>query len=261
MGIVNVTPDSFSDGGRYLSHEAAVVHGLELAAQGADIIDVGGESTRPHATPVSEVEELERVIPVIEQLVVQTKAAISIDTMKPAVARAAVAAGASIINDVASCRCDPEMARLAAESGAGYVLMHMKGAPRDMQNNPNYEDVIREVNEFFGEHLTELEALGVHSDQIVIDVGIGFGKSLEHNLQLLAGLEQFTKWRRPILLGASRKSFIGLLLGSAVDNRLAASLACACWAAQKGAQIMRTHDVAATWQALRMTEALMNREC
>jgi len=130
-----------------------------------------------------------------------------------------------------------------------------------MQNNPNYEDVTREVNEFFSEHLNELEALGVHSDQIVIDVGIGFGKSLEHNLQLLAGLEQFTKWRRPILLGASRKSFIGLLLGSAVDNRLAASLACACWAAQKGVQIMRTHDVAATWQALRMTEALMNREC
>lgn len=260
MGIVNVTPDSFSDGGLYLDHGAAVAHGLQLVHEGADIIDVGGESTRPRSTPVSEAEELKRVIPVIEQLAVQTKAVISIDTMKPAVAQAAIAAGASIINDVGSSHADPTMARLVAETGAGYIVMHMKGTPRTMQENPQYQDIIREVDDFFAAQLNGLTSNGVHPEQTVIDVGIGFGKRLEDNLQLLGKLDQFTKWRRPIVLGVSRKSFMGQLLGSPVENRLAPSLACACWAVQNGVQIVRTHDVSATWQALRMTEALEARK-
>jgi len=258
MGILNVTPDSFSDGGRFFDRAAAVERGLRLAEEGADILDVGGESTRPGAEPVGVEEELARVIPVIEALAQRTTAPISADTMKPKVARAALAAGAAIINDVASGN-NPEMARLAAETGAGYVLMHMNGVPRDMQKKPEYGDVAAAVDAFFGERLSRLAAAGVDPEQVVIDPGIGFGKRLEHNLQLLAALGQFTKWKRPILVGASRKSFMGQLLGAAVEDRLAPSLACACWAAQRGAQIIRAHDAAATRQALRMTEALMEQ--
>lgn len=260
MGIVNVTPDSFSDGGRFATHEAAIAHGLQLAAEGAEIIDVGGESTRPQAQPVSEAVELARVIPVVEALAAKLSIPISIDTMKPAVAKAAVQAGASIINDIAANQADPEMVHVIAETGAAYVLMHMKGTPRDMQNSPVYDDVVAEVSQFLEQHMARLTRHGVLPDQIILDVGIGFGKGLEHNLKLLACQRQFTKWDRPILLGVSRKSFIGKLLDAPVENRLAASLACACWAVQNGVQIIRTHDVAATCQAIRMTEALKARE-
>lgn len=257
MGIVNVTPDSFSDGGKFFDAKTAVEHGLELAAQGAEILDVGGESTRPGAEPVSEPEELRRVIPVIEQLAAKIKVPISIDTMKPAVARAALAAGASIINDVAANRADGAMWRVAAETGAGYVVMHAQGTPQTMQQNPVYADVVREVGEFFGERLKKLQASGVAPEQVVLDPGIGFGKTPEHNLQLLANLRSFARWGRPLLLGVSRKSFIGKLSGAGPNQRLPASLACATLAVASGVQIIRAHDVAETVRAVRMAEAVL----
>jgi dihydropteroate synthase len=308
MGIVNVTPDSFSDGGKFLSPAKAVAHALELVAQGAEILDIGGESTRPGAEPVSEAEELRRVIPVIRNLAEQLergrparvklkrklageppalRVLISIDTMKPAVARAALDAGASIVNDVAAARradsCvrssafrrstavaksnrlkaelqTDAMWKVVAEFRAGYICMHAQGPPRTMQKNPAYKNVVREVGEFFRERLEKLNAAGVSSDQVVFDPGIGFGKTLEHNLQLLANLRRFTKLRRPLLLGVSRKSFIGKLLGLALNERLPASLACATLAVAGGVQIIRAHDVAETVQAVRLAEALLARK-
>jgi dihydropteroate synthase len=257
MGVVNVTPDSFSDGGKFFDPRAAVEHGLKLAAQGAEILDVGGESTRPRATPVSEDEELRRVIPVIEELAARVKIPLSIDTMKPAVARVAIAAGASIVNDVAANREDDAMARVVAEYGAGYVLMHMQGTPETMHVNPVYTDVVREVGEFFSRKIQRLSDCGITREQVIVDVGIGFGKTLEHNLLLLGALRSFTKLERPLLLGVSRKSFIGKLLGAETPDRLPAALACAALAVAAGAQIIRTHDVAETVQAIRMTEAIL----
>ena len=258
MGIVNVTPDSFSDGGQFFDSESAVEHALKLIDEGADIIDIGGESTRPDAAPVTEAEELRRVIPVIEQLVGQIKVPISIDTMKPGVARSALKAGASIVNDIRANRDDTEMWQIISETGAGYVLMHMQGTPQTMQRNPIYGDVVAEVNQFFENRLSRLTNAGVHAEQIILDAGIGFGKLLEHNLQLLRSLGSFKRWNRPMLLGVSRKSFIGKLLDAKANERLPASLACACWAVQMGAQIIRSHDVAATRQAIRMTETLLS---
>ena len=257
MGVVNVTPDSFSDGGKFRDPGKAVDHALELAAQGAEILDIGGESTRPGATPVSETEELGRVLPVIEQLVGRVSVPLSIDTMKPAVASAALEAGASIVNDVAANRSSDEMWRTVAEFEAGYVVMHMQGTPQTMQLNPTYMDVTREVSEFFEDRLEHLNRAGVSSDHVVLDVGLGFGKSMEHNLQLLAELESFTKLKRPLLLGASRKSFIGRLHSVQTAERLPGSLACACLAVEAGVQIIRTHDVAETVQAVRVTEAIL----
>src|SRR5208283_4498390 len=227
---------------------------------GAEILDIGGESTRPGAAPVSEAEELRRVIPVIEKLVRKIKIPLSIDTMKPAVARAALNAGASIVNDVAANRSDDAMWRIVAKSRAGYICMHTQGSPRTMQKNPVYENVVREVGEFFRERLKKLNAAGVSSEQVVFDPGIGFGKTLEHNLQLLANLRRFTKLRRPLLLGVSRKSFIGKLLGATLNERLPASLACATLAVAEGVQIIRAHDVAETVQAVRLAEALLARK-
>ena len=260
MGIVNVTPDSFSDGGQFFDADAAVEHGLELIQQGADMLDIGGESTRPNAVPVGEVEELRRVIPVIQQLAARVKIPLSIDTTKPAVARAALQAGASLVNDVAANRADDAMWRVVAEAQAGYVCMHMQGTPPTMQANPVYADVVREVGEFFFERLERMSGCGLSREQIILDVGIGFGKTLEHNLQLLAGLEHFQTFDRPLLVGASCKSFIGKLLGVVAADRLPASLACACRAVEAGAQIIRAHDVVETVQAVRMTEALMARK-
>jgi dihydropteroate synthase len=278
MGVVNVTPDSFFDGGKFFDTETAVRHGLELARQGAEILDIGGESTRPGAKPVGEKEELRRVLPVIEQLAAQLERGrpalvnpksklageppalpvlISIDTMKPAVARAALAAGASIVNDVAANRNDDEMWRIVSEFRAGYVCMHAQGTPQTMQRNPHYEDVVCEVGEFFSGRLEALAAGGVAPEQVVLDPGIGFGKTLAHNLQLLANLRRFTKLKRPLLLGVSRKSFVGKLLGAGVNERLPASLACATLAVAAGAQIIRAHDVAETVQAVRMAEAVL----
>jgi dihydropteroate synthase len=281
MGVVNVTPDSFSDGGTFFDSGKAVARGLEIIAQGAEILDIGGESTRPGAEAVGEKEELRRVIPVIRNLVEQLergrparvnpkrklageppplRVLISIDTMKPAVARAALDAGASIINDVAANREDDTMWKVVSEFRAGYVCMHAQGSPRTMQKNPAYQNVVREVGEFFRERLEKLNACGVSSDQVVFDPGIGFGKTLEHNLQLLANLRRFTKLQRPLLLGVSRKSFIGKLLGATLNERLPASLACATLAVADGVQIVRAHDVAETVQAVRLAEALLARK-
>ena len=259
MGIVNVTPDSFSDGGKFHAENDAVSHGLDLIRQGAELLDIGGESTRPGALPVSEAEELQRVIPVIERLAAQVKVPLSIDTTKPAVARAALAAGASLVNDIAANRCDDAMWRVVAETGAGYVAMHMQGLPQTMQSHPMYSDVARDVADFFGDRMRRLNAAGVSVDQVIFDVGFGFGKTLEHNLRLLAALGSFTKLGRPLLLGVSRKSFIGALSGAGADDRLPGSLAATCLAVESGVQIIRTHDVAETVQAVRMTEAILKQ--
>jgi dihydropteroate synthase len=260
MGVVNVTPDSFSDGGKFFDTDAAIAHALKLVAQGAEILDIGGESTRPGAEPVSEAEELRRVIPVIEKLAGQIKIPISIDTIKPAVARAALQSGASIVNDVSAERDNDALWKIVSDFHAGYICTHAKGEPLTMRKNPVYTDVVREVGEFFqGQLETLLNRAGVIPEQVVLDMGIGFGKTPEHNLQLLASLRSFTKLRRPLLLGVSRKSFIGKLLGAEVNERLPASLACASLAIADGVQIIRTHDVAETVQTVRMTEALLSR--
>ncbi len=256
MGVVNVTPDSFSDGGKFFAPAPAVEHALRLVEEGADLLDIGGESPRPHAEAVSEAEELRRVLPVIQQLAGRVKTPISIDTQKPAVARAALDAGASLVNDIAANRVEDAMWRVVAQAGAGYVALHMQGTPQTMQLNPGYQDVVEEVGDFFTDRLDRLGAAGVSAEQVVLDVGIGFGKTLAHNLELLARLKRFTKFGRPLLLGVSRKSFIGKLLGLDLAARLPGALACACLAVEAGAQIIRTHDVAPTIQALRMTEAI-----
>src|SRR5436190_5484343 len=256
MGVLNVTPDSFSDGGKFDNARAAIAEGLRLIEEGADVLDIGGESTRPGAEPVTEEEELRRIMPVIEALA--GKVPLSVDTMKANVAREALKAGAVIVNDVAANRSEPRMWEVVAEFKAGYVLMHMQGTPQTMQDNPRYSDVVREVNEFFGERLKQLNAFGGASDQVILDVGIGFGKTVEHNLQLLAALNAFTKWKRPVLLGASRKGFIGRITGAEQPaERLAGSLACACWGVAAGANVIRAHDVAETRQGIEMTQRIL----
>lgn len=260
MGVLNVTPDSFSDGGRFSETEAAVVRARQLIEQGCDILDIGGESTRPGAAIVDEAEELRRVIPVIEQLSKSISVPISIDTSKPAVARVAIAAGASIVNDIAAARADREMRRLVAESGVGYICMHMQGTPQTMQAAPHYDSIVDEVEAFFVSQIASLESSGIHTEQIVLDVGIGFGKTLTHNLDLLAALRRFTVLGRPVLLGASRKSFIAQIAGAPTDSRLAGGLASASWAVSQKVNIIRTHDVTETVQALRIIEAITGRD-
>ena len=260
MGVVNVTPDSFSDGGEFQSTDQAVEHALRLAEEGADILDIGGESTRPSATPVDESVELSRVIPVIEKLAGQTQAALSIDTQKPTVAQAAVKAGAIIINDIAANRENEAMWQLVAETGAGYVAMHMQGTPQTMQEAPQYDNVVNDVEAFFISRMTRWNDWGMALEQVVLDPGIGFGKTVEHNLALLAALERFTKMQRPLLVGASRKSFIGHVTNTEVNDRLPGSLACACRAAQAGAGVVRVHDVKETVQALQTWEAIEKHE-
>ena len=260
VGVVNVTPDSFSDGGKFQSTNQAVEHALRLAEEGADILDIGGESTRPSATPVDESVELSRVIPVIEKLAGQTQAALSIDTQKPTVAQAAVETGAVIINDIAANRDEEAMWQLVAETGAGYVAMHMQGTPQTMQEVPQYGNVVNDVEAFFISRMTRWNDWGMALEQVVLDPGIGFGKTVEHNLALLAALERFTKMQRPLLVGASRKSFIGHVTNTEVNDRLPGSLACACRAAQAGAGIVRVHDVKETVQALQTWEAIKKHE-
>lgn len=257
MGIVNVTPDSFSDGGQYPDAASAVDAALRMVDQGAEILDIGGESTRPGSSPVSEAEELRRVLPVIEALAGSAKVPISIDTLKSGVAKAALAAGASIVNDIAANRQDQAMWRLVAETGAGYVAMHMQGTPQTMQTHPHYRNVVAEVEAFFEERFDGLRRCGVADEQVIFDPGIGFGKTLEHNLQLLGGLQRFRRLGRPVLLGVSRKSFIGKLLGTEVGERLPAGLACACLAVADGIAMIRVHDVPETVQAVRMAEAIL----
>ncbi|MFM7553917.1 MAG: dihydropteroate synthase [Verrucomicrobiota bacterium] len=259
MGILNVTPDSFSDGGRFLDAAHAVDRALEMVAEGAEFIDIGGESTRPGAAPVDEAEELRRVLPVVRALADRSAAVISVDTRKAGVARAALDAGASLINDVEASRSDPGLWRAVAAAGAGYVLMHMQGRPETMQAAPAYGDVVDEVGGFFQERLTRLQDAGVRPGQVLLDPGIGFGKGLDHNLALIRGLRVLSGLGRPMLLGVSRKSFIGRLFGAEPHQRLGASLACAVWAAGSGGgAVFRVHDVAATVQALRMREILDN---
>jgi dihydropteroate synthase len=255
MGVVNVTPDSFSDGGRYLDATAAVAHGEKLLDDGAGILDVGGESTRPGAVEVDAAEELRRTEPVVAGLA--GRATVSIDTSKLAVAEAALDAGASIVNDVSALRHDSEMAALCAERGAGVVLMHMPGNPRTMQDDPVYEDVVGEVKAFLAGRIEVAVAAGIDEERIWLDPGIGFGKTIEHNLELLRRLAELRDLGRPLVIGTSRKSFIGRIDGSAVDDRLGGSIASSVLAAAEGAGVLRVHDVAETAQAMRVAEAVL----
>jgi dihydropteroate synthase len=256
MGVVNVTPDSFSDGGLYLDPDAAIAHGLELAAAGAEILDVGGESTRPGAEAVPQDEELRRVIPVIEGLVA-TETQVSVDTSKAAVAAAALEAGAGIVNDVTALRGDPEMAALCAERGAPVVLMHMRGRPQTMQDDPRYEDVVAAVKAFLAERLETAIAAGIDEDDVWLDPGIGFGKTAAHNMELLRRLGELRDLGRPLVIGTSRKSFIGKLDGSAAGERLGGTIASSVLAAAEGAAVLRVHDVAEVGQALAVATAIL----
>lgn len=258
MGILNVTPDSFSDGGEFHALDAALRHAESMIEEGAGMIDVGGESTRPGAPEVEAREELQRVVPVIEGIrSANPSVCISVDTSKPEVASAALDAGAEIINDVTGFQ-DPEMIRLAAETGAGVVSMHMQGTPRTMQQAPAYEDVVREVREFFSDRYDELTKGGIAGEAIVFDPGIGFGKTLEHNLELLRSLDKLGVSSRPVLLGVSRKSFIGRLLSSeALEDRSWPTVAITSYAREKGILLHRVHEVRANVEALRMTEAIL----
>jgi dihydropteroate synthase len=259
MGILNATPDSFSDGGMFLAAEKAVARGLQMVAEGADMIDIGGESTRPGAKPVEPAEEIARTVPVIKKLREKTDALISIDTRKAAVARAAVAAGADIINDV-SALADSGMAAVAAESGAGLVLMHMLGTPETMQNNPRYDDVVSDVRNFLEERMAFAVSRGIAPEQIALDPGIGFGKTDEHNLALLNGIPVLAASGRPVLIGASRKGFIGRLTGKGPDDRLTGSLAVAGFSILRGAHILRVHDVKESCDAARLMDRLRAQE-
>lgn len=254
MGIVNVTPDSFSDGGRFLDADAAVAHGLDLVRQGADLLDIGGESTRPYAESVSEAEELRRVMPVLERLAGEVDVPLSIDTAKPGVAREALAAGAEIVNDVTG-MTDPAMVEIARQSHAAVCVMHMLGSPRTMQDKPVYDDVVDEVLGFLLGRRDDLVNAGVQQDRIALDPGIGFGKTLQHNLQLLRNVDRFHELGCPVLVGHSRKRFIGEVLGDAVADRSAGTLGTALALAQRGVHVLRVHDVTAVRQALLLFEA------
>lgn len=257
MGILNVTPDSFSDGGDFTRVKVAVNRAMQMVSEGAEIIDIGGESTRPNADPVDVDEELQRVIPVIKALSECSDVPISIDTRKVEVARQAVGVGATIINDVEANREEDSMWDLVAETGVGYIAMHMQGQPGTMQQNPIYGDVVADIRSFFRQTMERIEACGVKKEQVMLDVGIGFGKTLDHNLALLRSLDTFRDLGRPLLLGVSRKSMFGKLLDvEHPKDRMPAGLACACWAFEKGVAVIRTHDVSETVQALRMWHAL-----
>jgi len=258
MGVLNVTPDSFSDGGEFFAPEKAIEQGRRMAAEGAGIIDVGGESTRPGAKPVSAEEELARVLPVIAKLLEKIPAFISIDTTKAAVAREALAAGASIINDVTGGRADPGMMTLAAEKKAAFVIMHMQGTPQTMQSNPHYDDVVGEVADFFRQQYARALECGIDSMAIAFDPGIGFGKTVEHNLKLLANLPRLRVHDRPIVVGVSRKSSLGQMIGSAeMSDRLAPTIAFTALLRERGANVLRVHDVKENAAALRVTERLL----
>jgi dihydropteroate synthase len=256
MGILNVTPDSFADGGRYAGPDAALAHARRLIAEGADVIDVGGESTRPGARPVDAALERARVVPVIEALRAETALPISVDSTKAEVAAAALAVGADMVNDVSAGCFDAGMLPLVAERGAAIVLMHMQGDPATMQDAPTYGDVVGEVAAFLAARAAAAREAGIAAERIWLDPGIGFGKRLEHNLALLAGLERFVELGYPVVVGASRKGFLGALTGDPVDARLPASLAAAVLAATRGARVVRVHDVGATRSALAVADAL-----
>ena len=262
LGIINVTPDSFSDGGKCLNVEAAVAKGLELVQHGADILDIGGESTRPGAGAVPLEEELRRVVPVVVGLVRQTAAPLSVDTSKAEVARSSLEAGAHIINDVTALAGDLEMMEVARESKAGVILMHMKGTPATMQVDPHYEDVVVEIGRFFEERLRVTAEAGIPPERIVLDPGIGFGKTSEHNLEILARLGEFQRFGRPVCLGVSRKGFVGRLLNNRpVERRLAGSLAALCHAmSHRAVQVVRVHDVEESRDAVNVVASIQEWE-
>lgn len=255
MGIVNVTPDSFSDGGMFSCADLAIEHALRLIAEGADILDVGGESTRPGAVPVSLGEELNRVIPVIEALNKVCTVPISIDTYKPEVMRQAIAAGADIVNDVRALQ-EPNALEIVAQTNVGVCLMHMQGAPQTMQLEPHYVDVVAEVKQFLNDRLNIAVAYGIAKNRILLDPGFGFGKTRANNIELIQHLESFASLAQPVLVGLSRKSVLGQMTGSDVDARLYASVAASVISAMKGAKILRVHDVKATVEALKMVTAI-----
>jgi dihydropteroate synthase len=260
MGVLNVTPDSFSDGGKFFPAEKAIEHGLRMATEGADIIDVGGESTRPGAEPVAAGEELRRVIPVIEKLRAKIDFPISIDTWKAEVARAAIHAGAAIVNDVTGGRGDEGMLPLIAETKSAFVIMHMQGTPRTMQNQPRYVDVVSEVSDFFRQQYTRIIGCNIDPMAIAFDPGIGFGKTFDHNLKLLAQLERLRAHDRPLVVGVSRKSFLGKLANSPeMKDRLAPAVALTSLLRARGADVLRVHDVKENVSALRITEAILGR--
>ena len=255
MGIVNVTPDSFSDGGQYLDARRAIEHGLRLAAEGADILDVGGESTRPYSTPVAADEELWRVLPVVQALCEQTRIPVSIDTSKAAIAREAIAAGAEIINDVTGLEGDPQMIAVALEFAAGVCAMHIRGTPQTMQDDPHYGDVVADIREYLQQRRDALLAAGIARERICLDPGIGFGKTHQHNLTLMARCGEFHDLGCPLLVGHSRKGFIGNVLGDKEADRTAGSIGVALALARNGVQILRVHDVRPVREALLLFEA------
>jgi dihydropteroate synthase len=257
MGVLNVTPDSFSDGGEFLEVTAAVAQAERLAAEGADLIDVGGESTRPGSDPVPAEEELRRVLPVLEALAERVDAPVSIDTYKSAVAREALAAGASFVNDISALRKDPELAGVVGEADVEVCLMHMKGEPRTMQEAPTYVDVVSEVKSFLEQRLEFATGEGIAEARIWLDPGVGFGKTLDHNLELLRRLDEIVAIGRPVVVGASRKRFIGTLTGRAERDRLAGTLAANVLAFERGATMFRVHDVAPTREALAVASATL----
>jgi dihydropteroate synthase len=257
MGILNVTPDSFYDGGRFIDPSAAIEKGLRLAAEGADIIDVGGESTRPGSGGIDAGEEISRVIPVIEGLKTAVDIHLSIDTRKSRVAEAAIDAGASIVNDISALRFDPKMADLVARRGVELILMHSLGDPETMQIDPQYENVVDDINSFFAERLEYSTSRGIDASKIWIDPGIGFGKTLEHNLEILRRLDEFKTHGVRLLVGPSNKSFIGLVLDQPVDKRLEGTIAACVVAIAKGADMLRVHDVGAVKKAVKLAEAIL----
>jgi dihydropteroate synthase len=260
MGVLNVTPDSFFDAGKFFAVERAVEHGLKMAAEGAHIVDVGGESTRPGSEAITTEEELRRVIPVIEQLRAKSEVIISIDTSKAEVARAAVRAGASIVNDVTGGRGDEEMMPLIAETNSAFIIMHMQGTPQTMQITPQYTNVVSEIADFFRQQYARAIVYNIDTMAIAFDPGIGFGKTLEHNLELLAQLERLRACDRPIVIGISRKSFLGKLINSAqMSDRLAPALALTSLLRMLGADVLRVHDVKENVNALKVTEAILQR--
>jgi dihydropteroate synthase len=260
MGVLNVTPDSFSDGGAFLDPAKAIARGLALAAEGADIIDVGGESSRPGSRAVPEAEEIARVVPVLRALRPQVPALLSVDTTKAAVARAALEAGADIVNDTSALRSDPAMAGVVAAAGAGLVLMHMQGSPLTMQDSPHYDDLMGEISAFLDERIRAAGAAGIPAERIIVDPGIGFGKTFDHNLEILRGPQAFRRLGRPLLLGFSRKAFLGRILGLPPAERLEGTIAAAVLAVERGADILRVHDVGPVARAVRTAEVLLETE-
>jgi len=260
MGILNVTPDSFSDGGRYADPEKALERAMQMIEEGADIVDVGGESTRPGALAVDSENELSRVLPVIEQLKSRTDALISVDTRKSAVAEAALQAGACIINDISALESDPRMAEVARRYKAGLILMHKKGEPRDMQDNPHYENVAEEVGNYLQGRINFLSRTGIAAETMAVDPGIGFGKTAAHNVALIAHIEKMRECGRPLVIGLSRKRFLGLLTGRAVNERLAASLGALAYCLLRGANVMRVHDVKESRDVREVLNAFLSGE-